>query len=105
MFHLFSSLFDLRCLILVLEQSRVEIAVMLNELAYMKYEASKNPSLKESVLLKQRNVATAFSLVEKIIKLISDVGENQGTLLHLDVRHLLGYEFHLLGETLLLTVG
>lgn len=70
--------FDLRCLILVLEQSRVEIAVMLNELAYMKYEASKNSSLKDSIILKQRNVATAFSLVEKIIKLISNVGEDQG---------------------------
>ncbi|XP_022143085.1 neurochondrin isoform X2 [Momordica charantia] len=70
-----------RCLILVLEQSRVEIAVMLNELAYMKYEASKNSSLKDSILLKQRNVATAFSLVEKIIKFISNVGENQGDLI------------------------
>ena len=69
---------DLRCLILVLEQSRVEIAVMLNELAYMKYEASKNSSLKEDIILKQRNVATAFSLVEKIIKLISNVEEDQG---------------------------
>lgn len=66
-----------RCLILVLEQSRVEIAVMLNELAYMKYEASKNSSLKEDIILKQRNLATAFSLVEKIIKLISNVDEDQ----------------------------
>ncbi|KAL4022114.1 hypothetical protein IC575_015837 [Cucumis melo] len=70
-----------RCLILVLEQSRVEIAVMLNELAYMKYEASKNSSLKEDIILKQRNVATAFSLVEKIIKLISNIGEEQGDLI------------------------
>lgn len=51
---------------------------MLNELAYMKYEASTNSSLKDSIILKQRNVATAFSLVEKIIKLISNVGEDQG---------------------------
>lgn len=54
---------------------------MLNELAYMKYEASKNSSLKEDIILKQRNVATAFSLVEKIIKLISNIGEEQGELL------------------------
>ncbi|XP_022976133.1 neurochondrin homolog isoform X1 [Cucurbita maxima] len=70
-----------RCLILVLEQSRVEIAVMLNELAYAKYEASKNSSLKEDIIVKQRNVATAFSLVEKIIKLVSNVGEDQGDLI------------------------
>ncbi|XP_038899673.1 neurochondrin isoform X2 [Benincasa hispida] len=71
-----------RCLILVLEQSRVEIAVMLNELAYTKYEASKNSSLKEDIILKQRNVAIAFSLVEKIIKLISNVSEDQGDLIN-----------------------
>lgn len=52
--------------------------MILNELAYMKYEASKNSFLKESIIPKQRNVATAFSLVEKIIKLISNVGEDQG---------------------------
>ena len=51
---------------------------MLNELAYAKYEASKNSSLKEDINVKQRNVATAFSLVEKIIKLVSNVGEDQG---------------------------
>ncbi|XP_044464227.1 neurochondrin isoform X2 [Mangifera indica] len=68
-----------RCLLLVLESARVEIAVLLNELAYLKYEAPKNTSTtSESFLLKQRNLAVAFSLVEKIIKLISNIGENQG---------------------------
>lgn len=64
---------------LVLQQSRVEVAVLLNELAYLKYEASKNcSSTAETFLLKQRNVAIAFSLMEKIIKLISDAGGNEG---------------------------
>lgn len=63
----------------MLESSRVEIAVLLNELAYLKYEASKNTSsTAESSLSKQRNVAIAFSLVEKIIRLVSNIGENEG---------------------------
>jgi hypothetical protein len=62
-----------------LEQSRVEIAVLLNELAYLKYEAPQDtPATVEAYSLKQRNVAVAYSLVEKIIKLISNVGENDG---------------------------
>ncbi|CAI8599583.1 unnamed protein product [Vicia faba] len=70
------------CLLLVLEQSRVEIAVLLNELAYLKYEAPQDTSTTvEAYSLKQRNVAVAYSLVEKIIKLISNVDENEGTLL------------------------
>ncbi|PON71297.1 Neurochondrin [Parasponia andersonii] len=71
-----------RCLLLVLEQSRVEVAVLLNELAYLKYEASKSASsLDETIHLKQQNVAISFSLVEKIIKLISNLGENEGDLI------------------------
>ncbi|CAJ2643612.1 unnamed protein product [Trifolium pratense] len=70
------------CLLLVLEQSRVEIAVLLNELAYLKYEAPQDtPATVDAYSLKQRNVAVAFSLVEKIIKLISNVGENDDNLL------------------------
>jgi transposase-like protein len=65
--------------LLVLEQSRVEVAVQLNELAYLKYEASKSSSsTAETIVLKQRNVAIAFSLMEKIIKLISNAAENEG---------------------------
>ncbi|XP_050220140.1 uncharacterized protein LOC126670451 [Mercurialis annua] len=68
-----------RCLLLVLESSRVEIAVLLNELAYLKYEASKNISTTaETIFLKQRNVAIAFSLVERIIKLVSTMAGNEG---------------------------
>lgn len=64
---------------LVLEQSRVEIAVLLNELAYLKYGAPQDtPASVEAYSLKQRNVVVAYSLVEKIIKLISNVGENDG---------------------------
>ncbi|PNX90506.1 neurochondrin, partial [Trifolium pratense] len=65
------------CLLLVLEQSRVEIAVLLNDLAYLKYEAPQDTlATIEAHSLKQRNVSVAYSLVEKIIKLISNVGEN-----------------------------
>jgi hypothetical protein len=65
------------CLLLVLEQSRVEIAVLLNDLAYLKYEAPQDTlATVEAYSLKQRNVAVAYSLVEKIIKLMSNVGEN-----------------------------
>lgn len=68
-----------------MESARVEIAVLLNELAYLKYEAPMNTSTSsESFLLKQRNLAVAFSLVEKIIKLISNIGENQGTSVFLE---------------------
>ncbi|BAT96689.1 hypothetical protein VIGAN_08366700 [Vigna angularis var. angularis] len=70
------------CLLLVLEQSRVEIAVLLNELAYLKYEAPQDTSATaEAIFTKQHNVAVAYSLVEKIIKLISNVEENDGNLL------------------------
>lgn len=76
---------DNMCLLLVLEQSRVEIAVLLNELAYLKYGAPQDtPASVEAYSLKQRNVVVAYSLVEKIIKLISNVGENEGNLLDED---------------------
>jgi hypothetical protein len=76
---LFSPHSFVRFLLLVLQQSRVEVAVLLNELAYLKYEASKNcSSTAEPILSKQRNVAIAFSLMEKIIKLISDAAGNEG---------------------------
>ena len=64
-----------------MEQSRVEIAVLLNELAYLKYEAPQDTSATaEAIFLKRRSVAVAYSLVEKIIKLISNVGGNDGIL-------------------------
>lgn len=67
-----------RCVLLVLESSRVEIAVLLNDLAYLKYEKSGDFSLTaETILLKLRNLGIAFSLVEKIIKLISNFGEDE----------------------------
>ncbi|CAI0416558.1 unnamed protein product, partial [Linum tenue] len=67
-----------RCLLLVLESARVEVAVLLNELAYLKYEASKYTSNSDTALsTKQQHLTVAFSLVEGIIKLISTVGENE----------------------------
>ncbi|XP_076957663.1 uncharacterized protein LOC143633198 [Bidens hawaiensis] len=69
-----------RCTLLVLETSRVEIAVLLNELAYLRYE-SKEALDAETVILKQRNLAIAFSLVEKIIKLISSFAEDEGNII------------------------
>ncbi|XP_020600306.1 uncharacterized protein LOC110039544 [Phalaenopsis equestris] len=65
-------------LLLVLERARVEVSVILNELAYLKYEASKS-STSESVLSKQQNLAVLYSLIEKIIKLISSSAETEGT--------------------------
>ncbi|KAK8349009.1 hypothetical protein V6Z12_A06G115800 [Gossypium hirsutum] len=71
-----------RCLLLVLESSRVEVAVLLNELAYSKYEASKSSSsTAETIISKQQKVTVVFSLVEKIIKLISNIGETEGHVL------------------------
>ncbi|XP_077238016.1 neurochondrin family protein [Tasmannia lanceolata] len=63
-----------RCLLLVLESARVEVAVLLNEVAYLRYEASKSSSTTAgTILLKQRDLAISFSLIEKIIKLISNL--------------------------------
>lgn len=71
-----------RCLLLVLESSRVEIAVLLNDIAYLKYEASNNTSPTiESIFLKSRHLAVAFALVEKIIKLVSVISEEGGNLI------------------------
>lgn len=68
-----------RCLLLVLESSRVEIAVLLNELAYLKYEVSQHSSsIEEGFVSKQRNLAVVFSLLEKIIKLVSNIAEEEG---------------------------
>ncbi|KAL5698436.1 hypothetical protein ACHQM5_029470 [Ranunculus cassubicifolius] len=67
-----------RCLLLVLESSRVEVAVLLNELAYLKYEVATNSSAAD-IPLKQRNLATVFAVVEKIIKLISNISDDQDT--------------------------
>lgn len=72
-------MFFYRCLLLVLESSRVEIAVLLNDIAYLKYEASKNTSsTMESIFSKQQHLSIAFSLIEKIIRLISTVAGEEG---------------------------
>ncbi|KAK6912545.1 Neurochondrin, partial [Dillenia turbinata] len=61
-----------QCLLLVLESSRVEVAVLLNELAYLKYEASKSSSSSaEDICSKQWNL---------IIKWISTIDEDEGSI-------------------------
>ncbi|KMT15311.1 hypothetical protein BVRB_3g060190 isoform B [Beta vulgaris subsp. vulgaris] len=67
-----------RCLLLVLESSRVEIAVLLNELAYFRHAVGTSKS--EAFPLKNRNLAIAFSLVESVIKLISNHSEDEGSI-------------------------
>ncbi|CAH9143271.1 unnamed protein product [Cuscuta epithymum] len=65
-----------RCLLLVLESTRVEIDVILNELGYLKYESSKDSSsTADKILVKQKNLGVAFSLLEKVIKLLSSFAE------------------------------
>lgn len=67
-----------RCMLLVLGTSRVEIAVLLNELARLRDEASKSHSLNAEVIhMKQRNLAICYSLVEKVIKLVSKFGGDE----------------------------
>ncbi|XP_039120804.1 neurochondrin isoform X1 [Dioscorea cayenensis subsp. rotundata] len=66
-------------LLLVLESARVEVAVILNELAYLKYEASDSSTASAEVMrLKRQNLAISYSLIEKIIKLISNVSDSEG---------------------------
>ncbi|KAL9675403.1 hypothetical protein QQ045_003605 [Rhodiola kirilowii] len=68
-----------RSVLLVLESARVEVAVLLNEIAYLKYEAASSSQTTDTMRLKQRNVATSFSLVERIIKLISNISSKEDT--------------------------
>ncbi|KAJ3698977.1 hypothetical protein LUZ61_002682 [Rhynchospora tenuis] len=65
--------------LLILESARVEVAVLLNELAYLKYDESpkSSTSREDSIVQKQRSLAIAFSLLEKFIKLISNGAEDQ----------------------------
>ncbi|WOG81210.1 hypothetical protein DCAR_0100355 [Daucus carota subsp. sativus] len=67
-----------RCVLLVLESSRIEIAVLLNDLAYLKFEASKSSLGDNNVVSKERNLCVAFSLVENIVKMIASVAEDEG---------------------------
>ncbi|XP_057986062.1 uncharacterized protein LOC110643219 [Hevea brasiliensis] len=61
---------------------KVQVDALLNELTYLKYEASKNTStIAVSVLVKQQNVAIAFSMVERIIKLTSAMAGNEEELI------------------------
>ena len=53
------------------------MAILLNELAYLKYEAEQSSSA-ESIQLK---LGLLFSLLEKIIRLVSNASQNQGKLL------------------------
>lgn len=55
----------------------MEIAVLLNELAYFRDAASRSSSNAETIPLKQRNLGIVYSLVEKVIKLVAKVGEDE----------------------------
>ncbi|KAH9301029.1 hypothetical protein KI387_012612, partial [Taxus chinensis] len=67
-----------RCLFLVLETTRVEVSVLINELARLKFEYSNNGiSSLEEVTIRQRNLANCYALVENIIRLISNACERQ----------------------------
>uniref|UniRef100_A0A7N0ZSR6 Neurochondrin n=1 Tax=Kalanchoe fedtschenkoi TaxID=63787 RepID=A0A7N0ZSR6_KALFE len=68
-----------RSVLLVLESARVEVSVLLNEIAYLKYEAATSSQITDTMQQKQRNVATSFSLVERIIKLVSNIGSKEDT--------------------------
>lgn len=68
--------------LLVLESARVEVAVLLNELAYLKYESSKTSQTDEAISQKQRNLAILFSLIERIIKMISNASSGEGAPIH-----------------------
>ncbi|CAI9092645.1 OLC1v1027949C1 [Oldenlandia corymbosa var. corymbosa] len=68
-----------RCIQLVFETSRVEISVLLNDLAYLRDEASKScASLStETTASKCRNLGVMYSLIEAVIKLISKYGDDE----------------------------
>ncbi|XP_066163614.1 uncharacterized protein [Oryza sativa Japonica Group] len=64
--------------LLVLESARIEVSVLLNELAYLKYESSKNSQRDDAISQKERNLAILFSLIERIIKMISNASSGEG---------------------------
>ncbi|GJN22490.1 hypothetical protein PR202_gb10055 [Eleusine coracana subsp. coracana] len=64
--------------LLVLESARVEVAVLLNELAYLKYESSETSQTDDAISQKQRNLAILFSLIERVIKMISNASSAEG---------------------------
>ncbi|WVZ73289.1 hypothetical protein U9M48_021615 [Paspalum notatum var. saurae] len=64
--------------LLVLESARVEVAVLLNELAYLKYESSKTSQTDEAISQKQKSLAILFSLLERIIKMMSNASSGEG---------------------------
>ncbi|KAL6911645.1 hypothetical protein ACP4OV_000450 [Aristida adscensionis] len=64
--------------LLVLESARVEVAVLLNELAYLKYESPNTSQTDDNINQKQRNLAILFSLLERIIKMISNASSGEG---------------------------
>ncbi|KAL6635290.1 hypothetical protein ACP70R_027961 [Stipagrostis hirtigluma subsp. patula] len=64
--------------LLVLESARIEVAVLLNELAYLKYESSNTSQTDDGISQKQRNLAILFALIERIIKMISNASSGEG---------------------------
>ncbi|KAL5206928.1 hypothetical protein ABZP36_035137 [Zizania latifolia] len=67
-----------KIVLLVLESARIEVAILLNELAYLKYESSKNSQKDDDISQKKRNLAILFSLIERIIKIILNASSGKG---------------------------
>lgn len=68
-----------RCFLLVLETSKVEIAVLLNELAHFKFDTSSGVSSNlEDATIRQRDLANIYTLMENMIKLLSNACDKQG---------------------------
>lgn len=67
-----------RCFLLVLETSRVEIGVLLNELAHFKFDSSNGVcSNLEDATIRQKDLANVYALMEDIIKLLSNACDKQ----------------------------
>ncbi|CAN1235639.1 hypothetical protein LINPERPRIM_LOCUS4566 [Linum perenne] len=76
-----------RCVLLVLESARVEVAVLLNELAYLKYEASKRKVIDESTIINMINgLNETVKVVLEYLQDAKEHGEKKGNDLLASVR-------------------
>lgn len=67
-----------RCFLLVLETSRVEIGVLLNELAHFTFDSTNGVcSNLEDATIRKRDLANVYALMENIIKLLTNVCDKQ----------------------------
>jgi len=66
-----------RCFLLVLETSRVEIGVLLIELAHFKFDSGNGICSNLEDATRQRDLANVFTLMENIIELLSNACDKQ----------------------------